>query len=58
MASMKETIERALRQAEQAQAAAEQSDELPDLRDDPWFYLDPVHGDERLRRLMQQEPPA
>jgi hypothetical protein len=33
-------------------AKAETTDELPDLRDDPWFYLDPEHGDERLRRYL------
>lgn len=28
---------------------------LPDLRDDPWFYLDIEHGDDRLRRLLARD---
>jgi hypothetical protein len=40
-----------------AEAKAEATADLPDLRDDPWFYLDPEHGDERLRRYLGRDDP-
>jgi hypothetical protein len=53
MASLQQAIEQALANARRAQAKA-MANELPDLRDDPWFYLDVEQGEERLRRLMKQ----
>jgi len=38
-----------------SEGADAQAEELPDLRDDPWHYLDVARGEERLRAYLQHE---
>ena len=54
MASLQEALEQALENARKAQAKPA-TDELPDLREDPCFYLDLDHGAARLKRYLEQQ---
>jgi hypothetical protein len=53
MASIRDIVGQQRAANRQAEAAARAARE-PDLRDDPWYFLDPDHGDERLRRWMER----
>lgn len=43
------------RQAGRPRRRTPSREDLPDLREDPWFYLDLDHGDDRLRRLLARQ---
>lgn len=51
MATLKAMIEHALADAAKAEATAAE----PTLARDPWHFLDPEFGDQRLREYLQRE---
>lgn len=57
MASIKDIVSQQRAASRKAEAEA-RSEREPDLRADPWYFLDLDHGDERLRRWWEREDRA
>lgn len=53
MATLQQAIERALAEAARANAEAETTERT--LVSDPWYFLDPIEGDQRLRDYLRRE---
>ena len=56
MPSLQQAIEKALADAAKARAEVEKTERT--LISDPWYFLDPEHGDERLRRYLERDDPS